>query len=382
MTVGTEGNVVGFSRFALGMGLVVCQVAGASATPSIATTSMSGPQARAETSEPAVRPLSSGAYIEDETNTMSVYDAAAPATVFVAQRQVRRGWGMQGVEVPAGSGSGFIWDDEGHIVTNFHVVDGGSSWTVTLQNKRTYDAVLVGGEQRRDIAVLKIEVPPDELVPLQRPAGRHRLRVGQKAVAIGNPFGLDHTLTTGVISALGRELRGYGGVTIPDMIQTDASINPGNSGGPLLDSRGQLIGMNTMMFSQSGSSAGIGFAVPAPTIQRIVPQIIATGAAVQAGIGITIVSDTVAQQNGIEGVAIKAVREGGPASQAGLRGIQVGAGGQQSLGDVIMEIEGRRVRDYDDLYNSLDRHAPGDTVTITVSRQAETKEVRIELVAL
>ena len=331
---------------------------------------------------PAVPSPSPGAYIEDETNTMGVYDAAAPATVFVAQRQVRRGWGSQALEVPAGSGTGFVWDKDGHIVTNFHVVDGGSSWTVTLQNQRTYDAVLVGGESRRDIAVLKIEAPPEELTPIRRPGDDYRLRVGQKTVAIGNPFGLDHTLTTGVISALGREVPGYGGVTIPDMVQTDASINPGNSGGPLLDSRGQLIGMNTMIFSQSGSSAGIGFAVPVSIVKRMVPQIIRTGAATQPGMGITILPDAVARRNGVEGVIIGEVRKGGPASSAGLRGIQVGERGERRLGDVIVEVEGRRVRDYDDLYNALDRHAPGDTVSITVSRDGDTEQVPVKLIAL
>jgi S1-C subfamily serine protease len=374
------------SIVALCAALVACQLpAEASSGPivQLAGTHERATERHATADEtPAVPPPSPGAFIEDETNTMSVYDAAAPATVFVSQRQVRRGWGTQALEVAAGSGTGFVWDDQGHIVTNFHVVDGGSSWAVTLHNQRTYDAVLVGGEPRRDIAVLKIEAPPEELVAIRRPGEKARLRVGQKTVAIGNPFGLDHTLTTGVISALGREVPGYGGVSIPDMIQTDASINPGNSGGPLLDSRGQLIGMNTMIFSQSGSSAGIGFAVPVEIIQRIVPQIIRTGSATQPGMGITILHDNIARRHGIQGVIVGEVRADGPAAKAGVRGIRLGSRGERLLGDVIVEVEGRRVVDYDDLYNALDRHTPGDRVDITVSRGGDTETVSVVLVAL
>ena len=259
---------------------------------------------------------------QDEQNTIDIFSDSAPATVFVIQNQLKRDfWSARATEVPAGSGSGFIWDNKGHIVTNYHVVQGGSSFSVTLYNQKKYSAEIVGVEPKKDIAVLKINAPAQELTPIQVPRDDYQLQVGQKTIAIGNPFGLDHTLTTGIISAIGREMAGIGGVTIRDMIQTDAAINMGNSGGPLLDSEGQLIGMNTMIYSPSGSSAGIGFAVPYTAIKRVVPQIIRTGKAEQVGLGISIVSDDIAKRNKIKGVIIMSVSPGSPAEKAGLLGI-------------------------------------------------------------
>src|SRR4051794_7587680 len=233
----------------------------------------------ASATPPPVPPVAPGARIEDERNTISVFRNVAQSTVFVTQTRIVEDY-LAGTlqEVPAGSGSGFVWDDKGTIVTNFHVVEGAQSLTVTFHDQETFEAKVVGIEPRKDIAVLKVEAPAKLLVPIH-PAKGGQLEVGQKTIAIGNPFGLDHTLTTGVISALGRQVQGAGGVSIRDMIQTDAAINPGNSGGPLLDSSGQLIGMNTMIYSKTGSSAGIGFAVPISTISRIVPQIVKTGRA-------------------------------------------------------------------------------------------------------
>ena len=278
--------------------------------------------------------------IEDEQNTVDIFDNAGPGTVFVTQNQiVRDRYTMRATEVPSGSGSGFIWDTDGHIITNYHVIDGSSHLTVTLYNQKTYPAKLVGGEPKKDIAVLKIDAPTDELTPIPRPDDTYELAVGQKAIAIGNPFGLDHTITTGIISAMGRDQLGYGGVTIRDMIQTDASINPGNSGGPLLDSSGQLIGMNTMIFSKSGASAGIGFAVPFSTIKRVVPQIIRTGKAQQIGLGISILPDAIARRNGIQGVIVRQVANNSPAARAGLRGVEQNYRGTY-IGDVIVGIEG------------------------------------------
>ncbi|HMR75456.1 MAG TPA: trypsin-like peptidase domain-containing protein, partial [Polyangiaceae bacterium] len=215
---------------------------------------------------------------EDERNTVQIFTQSSASTVFVTERRVVVDYlAGRAVEVPAGAGSGFVWDDQGHIVTNFHVIQKARKVTVTLQDQKPLPAKLVGAEPRRDIAVLKVFAPKDKLSPVALPPAGHPLQVGQKVLAIGNPFALDHTLTTGVVSALGREVDGIGGVTIRDMIQTDAAINPGNSGGPLLDSSGRLIGMNTMILSKSGSSAGIGFAVPVDTIRRIVPQLIKHG---------------------------------------------------------------------------------------------------------
>lgn len=320
--------------------------------------------------------------LEDEQNTVDVFEQTAPATVYVTQnRVVQTNWFGGGMEVPAGTGSGFIWDKSGHIVTNYHVVAGGSTLTVTLYNQKTYPARLVGVEPRKDIAVLKIDAPASELRAIPVPGDGYEIVVGQKALAIGNPFGLDHTLTTGTISAIGRDRPGVGGVTIRDMIQTDASINMGNSGGPLLDSDGQLIGMNTMIYSTSGGSEGIGFAVPVSVIRRIVPQIIRTGKAQQIGLGISILPDSIARQNGIKGVIVRAVSSGSPADKAGLKGLEVGSSGAK-LGDVIIGIDEQTVSNYDDLYNELDRHNPGDRVNVKIKRDGKVVSIPVEVYVL
>ena len=320
--------------------------------------------------------------IEDEQNTVDIFDNAGPGTVFVTQNQiVRDRYTMRATEVPSGSGSGFIWDTDGHIITNYHVIDGSSHLTVTLYNQKTYPAKLVGGEPKKDIAVLKIDAPAAELTPIPRPDDTYELAVGQKAIAIGNPFGLDHTITTGIISAMGRDQLGYGGVTIRDMIQTDASINPGNSGGPLLDSSGQLIGMNTMIFSKSGASAGIGFAVPFSTIKRVVPQIIRTGKAQQIGLGISILPDAIARRNGIQGVIVRQVANNSPAARAGLRGVEQNYRGTY-IGDVIVGIDDKKVTNYDTLYNALDTHQPGDTIQVKIRREGKIISLPVELYVL
>jgi len=319
---------------------------------------------------------------EDERNTVSVFERVAPATVFVTQKRVLMNFFGARTEVAAGSGSGFIWDRRGHVVTNFHVIRQAQAVTVTLQDHKTYDATLVGTEPRKDIAVLNIRNPPDDLVPVHVRQSKLPLQVGQKTLAIGNPFGLDHTLTTGIVSALGREVEGIGGVTIRDMIQTDAAINPGNSGGPLLDSNGDLIGMNTMIFSRSGASAGIGFAVPASFIERIVPQIIKTGRAEQVGLGINIdPSRRLERSTGIRGVIVLDVSPDSPAGRAGLRGIRQTSKGIQ-LGDVIVGIDSEQVDNYDDLYNALDKRKAGDMVDVTVVREGGKTNLRTNLIVL
>lgn len=330
---------------------------------------------------PRVTPPSRRALIEDERNTIDVFEAASQATVNVTQKRAMRDWSRQVVEVPAGSGTGFVWDRRGHIVTNYHVVDGGRSFTVMLSDGTELDATFVGGEPLRDIAVLKLADPPADLTPIRLPPAPDHLRVGQKTIAIGNPFGLDNTLTVGVVSALGRDVQGYGGVTIKDMVQTDASINPGNSGGPLLDSSGQLIGMNTMIFSRSGSSAGIGFAVPTKYVRKLVPELIEHGKPQRVGLGVEIVNDSIARRQGIEGVIIQATASGSPAAKAGLRGLQRSAQGT-SLGDIIVAIDGEKVRNFDDLYNLLDLHSPGENVTVTVLRDGDSADVRVTLYVL
>lgn len=336
----------------------------------------------ASATPPPVPPLPPGARIEDERNTISVFRTAAQSTVFVTQTRVVEDYFAGTLqEVPAGSGSGFVWDDKGTIVTNFHVVDGARSVTVTFHDQQTFEAKVVGLEPRKDIAVLKVDAPPRLLVPIHVAKGE-QLEVGQKAIAIGNPFGLDHTLTTGVVSALGRQVQGAGGVTIRDMIQTDAAINPGNSGGPLLDSSGQLIGMNTMIYSKTGSSAGIGFAVPISTISRIVPQIVKSGRAEQVGIGVGVdPMQKLERRLGMEGVIVLHVPEGSAAAAAGLHGLTRTRRGI-ALGDVIVAIDGARVAHFDDLYTALDQHKPEDTVKITVMRGDAPVTLTIKLAVL
>jgi S1-C subfamily serine protease len=338
--------------------------------------------AQSSATPPPVPPLSPTARIEDEKNTISVFKSCAPSTVFVTQKRVVVDyWAGTAQEVAAGSGSGFVWDDAGHVVTNYHVVEGARSVSVTFHDQEQFDAKVVGVEPRKDIAVLKVDTPTKLLVPI-KVAKTTQLEVGQKAVAIGNPFGLDHTLTTGVISALGRQVQGAGGVTIRDMIQTDAAINPGNSGGPLLDSTGQLIGMNTMIFSKSGASAGIGFAVPVSTIARIVPQIIKTGRAEQLGLGINIDPlQKLERRLGLRGVIVLAVPPGSPAAKAGIRGVtQTGRG--IVLGDVVVAIDDKRIETFDDLYSILDVHKPDDVVKVTVARGDETVTLPVKVTVL
>jgi S1-C subfamily serine protease len=336
----------------------------------------------ASATPPPVPPLPPGARIEDERNTISVFRTAAQSTVFVTQTRVVEDYFAGTLqEVPAGSGSGFVWDDKGTIVTNFHVVDGARSVTVTFHDQQTFEAKVVGLEPRKDIAVLKVEAPAKLLVPIHVAKGE-QLEVGQKAIAIGNPFGLDHTLTTGVISALGRQVQGAGGVSIRDMIQTDAAINPGNSGGPLLDSSGQLIGMNTMIYSKTGSSAGIGFAVPISTISRIVPQIVKSGRAEQVGIGVGVDPlQKLERRLGMEGVIILHVPEASAAAAAGLHGLTRTRRGI-ALGDVIVAIDGTRVVHFDDLYTALDQHKPEDSVKITVMRGDAPVTLTLKLAVL
>jgi S1-C subfamily serine protease len=318
---------------------------------------------------------------EDERNSIAVFRAAAPSTVFVTQTRIVVDFLGAAQEAAAGSGSGFVWDDQGHVVTNFHVVEGARSLRVTFQNQKTFEASLVGVEPRKDIAVLKVGAPRELLKPIAT-AQHVSLEAGQKAIAIGNPFGLDHTLTTGIISALGRQVQGAGGVTIRDMIQTDAAINPGNSGGPLLDSSGLLIGMNTMIYSKSGAYAGIGFAVPATTIARVVPQLIAKGHTEQLGFDIRIDPlGRLERRFGIRGVVVLEVAPGGEAERAGLRGIAQTPSGLV-LGDVIVGLDDDKINDYDDLYNALDQRHAGDPVKMKINRQGSELALPMRLVVV
>jgi S1-C subfamily serine protease len=288
---------------------------------------------------------------------------------------------MNVLEIPQGTGSGFIWDSSGHVVTNFHVVKGSDRAEVTLSDGSRWKAELVGVEPDKDLAVLKIDAPADKVRGLALGTSRD-LQVGQKVFAIGNPFGLDQTLTTGIISGLDREIKSISGRPIEGVIQTDAAINMGNSGGPLLDSSGRLIGVNTAILSPSGTSAGIGFAVPVDTVNRVVPQLIANGHIERPGLGIQIVPDRVARSQRIEGIVVSDAPPDSAAGKAGLIGVSPGPSGGWIIGDVIVSLDGKPVHESDDLYRILDTHKVGDKVPLEIVRKGDKRKVDVTLQAL
>lgn len=293
------------------------------------------------------------------------------------------GFFMDETQIPAGAGTGFVWSNDGYIVTNFHVVQNGNEFQISFHSdKNTYMAKLVGVEPKKDIAVLKLTKSPKDLSPVTLGSSTN-LKVGQKTFAIGNPFGLDHTMTTGIVSAVGRKVEGIGGVKIHDMIQTDAAINPGNSGGPLLDSKGQLIGMNTQILSGSGTSSGVGFAVPVNTIKRIVPQIIQHGKVIRPGLGIVLLPDHIKYRFKIEkGIVISSIGEGSAAEKVGLQGITQDQWGRVYIGDVILKIGGTEVNSFDDIYHALDNYKIGDSVEIEYLREEKIEKVQLKLDAI
>lgn len=319
------------------------------------------------------------ALLESERNTMDVFRRADPSVVFVTNKALRRDFfSMNVTEVPQGAGSGFLWDEHGHVVTNFHVLEGGQAFSITLPTGVTRDARVVGVEPRKDIAVLHFDTEGLDLEPL--PLGTSAsLAVGQKVLAIGNPFGLDRTLTTGIISALGREFPTQGGFLVEDVIQTDASINPGNSGGPLLDSRGHVIGVNTAIYSPSGASAGIGFAIPIDTVGRIVPQLIRFGQVRRVGLGVRVLNDQIVQRWGIAGVGIREVTPGSEAARAGLRSVRADRYGRVESVDILVGLDGEPIDGFASLANALDGREPGERVTLSVRRDDETVQIEIHL---
>ncbi len=314
-----------------------------------------------------------------EKRTIQIFENASPSVVFITTHAVKRSPFTRNVQkIPAGTGSGFVWDDKGHIVTNFHVIREASIASVTLADQSTYDASLVGAAPAKDLAVLEIKAPQEKLSALRRGKSAD-LRVGQLAIAIGNPFGLDHTLSTGVVSGLGREIQSLAKVPIFGVIQTDAAINPGNSGGPLLDSKGHLIGVNTAIYSPSGASAGIGFAVPVDTVTRVVPQLIQHGKLTRPGLGIQH-DPQLSERTGVPGVLVLGVAKGSGADEAGLRGTRRNpVTGEVVLGDIIVEVDGKSVKTANDLYKHLDDKKVGDVVKLTVRRADKTKKLDVEL---
>jgi S1-C subfamily serine protease len=318
----------------------------------------------------------------DERRNIEIFRRAASSVVHIANIATRRDFfSFDVTQVQQGTGSGFVWDKNGHIVTNFHVIEGGDTFQVRLDDQSEYRAKVVGANPDKDLAVLKIQAPAEKLVPLPRGTSRDLL-VGQTVLALGNPFGLDNSLTVGVLSALGRDLTAPSGRTIHDVIQTDAAINPGNSGGPLLDSRGRLIGVNAAIFSPSGASAGIGFAVPVDVVNSLVPQLIARGRIARPGIGVVTLSDSTSKQLGLDGVIVRSVSRGGPAAQAGLIGLRSDDDGGIYLGDRIVAVDGRPVRTLDDMQSAFERAGVGTNVTLTVERDRKRRDVRIPLVEL
>ncbi|MGF9760241.1 trypsin-like peptidase domain-containing protein [Microvirga sp. 0TCS3.31] len=319
------------------------------------------------------RPVAArGDLAEFERTTIQVFETVAPSVVQVVALQGR---GPAGGE-PAGSGTGFVWDAAGHVVTNHHVVENGSSFVVRLASGEVRPAEVVGRAPNYDLAVLRLQRQGALPAPLNVGSSAD-LKVGQTAYAIGNPFGLDQSLTTGVVSALKRRLPTSGGREVADVIQTDAAINPGNSGGPLLDSAGRLIGVNTAIYSPSGTSAGIGFAIPVDVVNRVVPELIRTGRVPTPGIGILAGNETLAAQLGVTGVVVADVVPGSPADRAGLRGVDQRAG---IIGDVIVGVEDTPVRHLSDLTDRLERVGVGNTVRLQIVRNNRTETVEVAVV--
>jgi S1-C subfamily serine protease len=318
-----------------------------------------------------------------EKNRIALFERTWRSVVHITTLATRNDpFSFRALEVPSGTGSGFMWDKQGHIVTNFHVIKGASNARVTFADQSTLPAELVGYSPRNDLAVLRVRGAPANLAPL--PLGTSRdLVVGQDVIAIGSPFGFDYTLSTGVISGLGREIEGAGGLPIIGAIQTDAAINPGNSGGPLLDGSGRLVGINTMIYSPSGASAGVGFAVPADTVARVVPDLIAYGREVMPGIGAEYADDALIARWQLPGVLVRKVYKGSPAEQVGIQPTQVHQlTGQIVLGDVITHIDKVRIHNKTDLHLELEKHKPGETVTLTVlNKDGETRTLSVVLAA-
>ena len=313
-----------------------------------------------------------------ELHTISLFEEASQSVVFITTLQVRRDyWSRNIFEVPSGTGSGFIWSDDGYIVTNFHVIRGSQKVRVTLADQSTWEAEVVGTAPSKDLAVLKIDAPEEALIPISV-GNSDNLLVGQSVYAIGNPFGLDQTLTTGVISALGREIESLSRTPIRDVIQTDAAINPGNSGGPLLDSGGRLIGVNTQIYSPSGASAGIGFSIPVDAVKWAVPDLIRYGEIRRPVIGVELISGNFVRRLGLEGALVGNVSPNGPAEDAGLKSTTRDRLGNLDLGDLITDIGGVPVKSNNDLILALEKFKAGEQVELTVLRNK--KEVTIPVV--
>ncbi|MBI5057371.1 MAG: trypsin-like peptidase domain-containing protein [Nitrospirae bacterium] len=325
------------------------------------------------------RPVTArGDLAADEKNNIELFESTSASVVYITSIELRRSlFSMDVYEVPQGTGSGFIWDNNGMIVTNYHVIEDAGRVEVTLADHSTWKGVVVGAAPDKDIAVLRISAPAEKLRPIT--VGESKgLKVGQKVFAIGNPFGFDQTMTTGIVSALNREMKSATGRAIQGVVQTDAAINPGNSGGPLLDSAGRLIGVNSAIYSPSGASAGIGFAIPVDIVNRIVPELIRHGRVSRPGIGVSVANVSITRRMGIKGVLLINIQPGSTAEKAGLRGTKK-IGDEIILGDIIETVNDKRVSSFDDLRNELEKYRIGDEVTLGVLRDDSKIKVRVRL---
>ena len=333
-------------------------------------------------SENAPAGITDPASATDEQNNIEIYRTLSPGVVNIHSTSYARDF-FGFVEPQEGSGSGSILDQEGNILTNYHVIEGAQKLAVSFGGQKNYAARVIGGDPDTDLAVIKLIEKPREPLTVVPLGDSDRLVVGQKVLAIGNPFGLDRTLTTGVISGLQRPIRARNNRPIEGAIQTDASINPGNSGGPLLDSHGRMIGINSQILSPTGASAGVGFAVPVNIAKRIVPQLVRNGVVTRPKLGIS-TRDVEALKTQVElpvpdGVLIWQIAQGGAAANAGLRGLTETEDGDVELGDIIVGIDGEKVRNADDLYRALDKHQVGQTVSVEIVRNGQHQNVPVRL---
>jgi S1-C subfamily serine protease len=315
-----------------------------------------------------------------EKSTIEVYNNTRSSVVHITTlvNVSRDSLSLNVQQVPEGTGSGFVWDDEGHIVTNYHVIQKANAAKVTLWDHSTWDAQRVGYYPDKDIAVLHIDAPRSRLHPI--PVGTSGdLQVGQKVYAIGNPFGLDQTLTDGIVSAVGREIESVTQRPIRNVIQTNAAINPGNSGGPLLDSAGRLIGVNTAIYSPSGASAGIGFAIPVDEVNHVVPQLIRSGKVTRPSLGVQLASDQIMQQLDQKGALIMNVVPDSPAAKAGLKPTRKDSQGHLQLGDIIVGVDDTKIESVSDVFSALESHKAGDTVKLHILRDGKPTDVDVTL---
>lgn len=324
--------------------------------------------------------------VSDEQNSIEVYRTFSPGVAFITTTSVMEDYYGQEFERERGSGSGSVIDNQGHILTNYHVIEGAQKLTVSLGGEKVFPAKVVGGDPDTDLAVIKIE-PPREGLTVIALGDSEKLVVGQKVLAIGNPFGLDRTLTTGVISGLQRPIRARNGRPIEGAIQTDASINPGNSGGPLLDKYGKMIGINSQILSPAGGSVGVGFAIPVSIAKRVVPQLLQFGEVRRPKLGASLadVDKLIRQGVGLpveNGLLIRSVLQGSAAQRAGLRGLQQDRYGEVILGDIIMSVDGTAMNSIDDLYKFLDKKQINDTVQVEIFRDGKRQTVPLKLSVL